>query len=179
MRYINLTQGKRAIVDDEDYELLCKHKWYYDLGYAKRNIVVGGKRNLLRMHREILNAPDGLSIDHINGDGLDNRRENLRACTTSENQRNRGEQRNGTSGFKGVSWRKKDKGWRAQLWHLGKAIWLGCYKTKEEAALAYNKKAIELHGDFAKLNVVEAVVSRTLPSTGLWRSKRWRRDETV
>lgn len=154
MKYINLTKGKRTIVDDDLYESLSKHKWHCAHGYAVRRIRVGGEQRILFMHRVILGTPNGSYTDHINGDKLDNRRENLRVCTTLENARNQGLQRNNTSGFKGVTWNKNDRRWRAQLMCSGKAFFLGNHKTREAAALAYNKAAIELYGKFARLNVI-------------------------
>ena len=113
------------------------------------------------MHREITNAPKGMQVDHINGNTLDNRKENLRVCTRSQNMMNRGKQNNNKSGYKGVSYMKKKdpnyeypKPWRAQIKcpTNQKVIHLGCYKYPEQAARAYDKKAIELFGEYAQLN---------------------------
>ena len=155
MKYIPLSQGKQAIVDDDLYESLSGYRWFVNNGYARCWDGSGRGRKIILMHRVILNTPEGLCTDHINGDRLDNRRENLRVCTKAENSRNRGVEKTNTSGFKGVNWHKRDRVWQARLNYLGKFIWLGSYKTKEEAALAYNRGAIELHGEFACLNEVE------------------------
>ena len=93
-----------------------------------------------------------MPTDHINGDGLDNRKQNLRTCTHTENMRNRGKSKNNTSGFKGVSWHKRGKTWDAKIAHNKKLMHIGSFKDKEVAAKAYDRKAIELHGKFAKLN---------------------------
>lgn len=154
MKYINLTKGKRAVVDDELYETLSRYRWCFSKGYAIRGIRVGTKQKTFYMHREIMDTPEGSFTDHVNGDTLDNRVENLRVCTKSENGRNRGAQRDNRSGFKGVFWHRGSQSWLAQLKHLGETFYLGLYKTREAAAIAYNKKAIELHGEFAKLNVI-------------------------
>ena len=153
-KIINLTQGKSAIVDDEDYENLVVHKWHCtSKGYAARNIPTGeqGKQTLVRMHRQIMNAAPDMEVDHWNLNKLDNRRLNLRICTFSENQRNRGKLSNNTSGFKGVSWHKRAHKFRAQIKLNGKQKSLGCYPTAEEASAAYVKAAHELHGNFARV----------------------------
>jgi len=97
------------MVDDEDYEYINRWKWYIFKGtntfYATRTLPrVNGKHLNINMHRVILQTPDGMYVDHINGNGLDNRGVNLRNCTRSQNQHNRGKSRNNTSGYKGVSW---------------------------------------------------------------------------
>lgn len=102
------------------------------------------------MHRLILDVPKGAEVDHINGNGLDNRRRNLRICTRSENQWNRRLAPNNTSGFKGV-YRFQGK-WRAQIQSFGKKIHIGLYETRIEAARAYDEVAIKCHGDFAATN---------------------------
>ena len=105
-----------------------------------------------------MNPPKGMVIDHINHNGLDNRRENLRICTNAENQRNRGKQKNNTSGYKGVDWRKDHKKWRARINKDNKTIHIGYYNIIEEAARAYDAKAKELHGKYAQLNFPEEKV---------------------
>ena len=165
-----LTQGKETLVDDEDYEMLMEHKWFANKDdksgkfYVKRKSPIdsNGKQKTICMHRVITNAPKGKQIDHINGNPLDNRKENLRTCTNQQNQMNRGRTKNNKSGYKGVYYSKKSKSminehskpWRAEIQHNKKIIYLGYYKTKEEAALAYNKKAKELNGEYAKVNNV-------------------------
>jgi hypothetical protein len=94
-------------------------------------------------------------IDHKNGLGHDNRIANLRACTTSDNAKNKKMGSDNTSGYKGVGWDKSTKGWRATIMVKGKSLWLGSFKTKVEAALAYNDAAIEHFGEFAYINKIE------------------------
>lgn len=150
MKKIPLTQGKFALVDDEDYEYLSKIKWYVDpSGY-----VANKTKNVIFMHRLVAKTPKGKSTDHINGNKLDNQKKNLRTCTTSQNMANRGKQVNNTSGYKGVFWSKAAGKWRAQIRHKNKSIHLGLFETKKDAAKAYNKKAKELWGCFAQLNKI-------------------------
>ena len=152
-----LSQGKFAIVDAEDYERLKQYKWHVDKGdstnYAARGIV--GKN--FRMHREILGAPKGLVVDHINHNGLDNRRSNLRLCTVRQNNMNRrpSRRKNKWSRFKGVSWDKQRRLFTAYIQQDGKMVRLGRFESEVEAAKAYDKKARELFGEFAYLNFPE------------------------
>ena len=107
------------------------------------------------MHRLIMNAPKGLQVDHINNVGIDNRRFNLRLCNQSNNQANRGLDKDNTSGYKGVTFKKdkpRNKPWQAQINYKGKHYSIGYFATKEEAAKAYNAKAKEFFGEFARLN---------------------------
>jgi len=152
MKKIPLTQGKYAIVDDDMFDYLNQWKWHLSrFGYAVRK---PGPEQIY-MHRAILKSEKGTSTDHINHDKLDNRRENLRICTTSQNMRNRGKQANNTSGYKGVFWSIPAKKWRAQITVMKKSIHLGLFTTPKEAAKVYNKAAIKHFGEFARLNIVE------------------------
>jgi len=155
MRTIPLTQGKVAIVDDQDYAELSKYKWYATNNrkrwYAGRHVGPRSHRKQVFMHRQLLNAPPGLQCDHINGDGLDNRRCNLRICTSSENSMNR-RSRGGTSEFKGVYWYKRNKKWRAQIRDDGKQYHLGYFQNEASAARAYNRAARNAFGEFARVN---------------------------
>lgn len=163
MKYkeIFLNQEQVALVDVEDYEWLNQRKWrsYKDHNtyYAVRTIRKGEKWTAQKMHREILEIPKNMDTDHINGNGLDNRKENLRACTNSQNQANRGMPINNTSGYKGVCWYKANRKWQAQIKINKKQIYLGRYSTKEQAALIYNEAALKYHGKFARLNNVKSV----------------------
>jgi len=156
-KQIQLTQGKYALVDNSDYEDLSKYKWYaYKCGknyYAARSVRIKGtkKKQTIIMHSLIAKTPDGMVTDHINGNGLDNRRENLRICSHRENICNC-KPRSGFSRFKGVSWNVLLKKWRARICYKGKKISLGCYQKEEEAARAYDLKASEWFGEYAKLN---------------------------
>lgn len=154
---IPLTQGKVALVDIEDYDYLNQFKWYAqkcknNLFYVVRNIKKDGKQIKLCMHREIMKTPKGMHTDHINGNGLDNRRNNLRICNSSKNQRNSGKHKNNTSGYKGVFWHNRGKKWQASIGLNSKLKHLGLYSTKEEAAIAYNEAAKKYFGGFARLN---------------------------
>ncbi len=159
---IPLTQGKYAIVDDEDCAWLSQYKWYahrpgnsfYAVRHSKKS--EGKNRRMILMHREILRCPRGKQTDHRDGNGLDNRRVNLRICSHQENLYNRRKHKQMTSRYKGVSWHKRDKSWRAQIRDRGKVTHLGCFDNEEDAAQSYNRKATELFKDFAKLNRINS-----------------------
>ena len=159
MKEIQLTQGKMAIVDDEDFEWLNTFNWYVSSnGYARRDKMINYKRFRYSMHREIMGLTSDdrdLEVDHINGNRLDNRRENLRVCTLKQNRQSQSKQkRNTTSKYKGVSFCKDRGNWKASIKTNGKTKFLGRFKDEDQAARAYNEKAIELFGDFAKLNII-------------------------
>lgn len=141
MKQIMLTQGKFTVIDDEDFDRVNQHKWYFDNGRAIKNDTMvdykRGKRILL--HRFIMGATDGQMVDHIDQDPLNNQKSNLRFTNQSQNQLNRGKNKNNTSGYKGVSFNKRQKKWFAHKSIMGKKIFLGYYKTKEEAHEAYEK----------------------------------------
>jgi phage-related protein len=151
-KQIALTRGMVTLVSDCDYEELNKHKWSAQKGgktfYAVR-------RNFLSnvsMHRVILNIPYGAQVDHKDGNGLNNTRSNLRIATRSQNQANRKISSNNTSGFKGIYWNAGFRKWRAIVICNKKTFYAGYYDTAEEAARAYDKKARELFGEYAKTN---------------------------
>lgn len=151
---IELSKGKIALVSAEDYDRLNKVKWYA-LNYGNGTFAAarGGGGGLTIMHREILgDIPEGFEVDHINGDSLDNRRENLRICTHSQNRKNNKKYKTNTSGFMGVYWRSNRRKWVAMIYVDGKRRYLGHYDAPEEAAVAYDEAAIRLHGEFATLN---------------------------
>lgn len=154
MKYINLTKGKTAIVDDEDFELLSQWKWQlYSGGYARRSYRKNGKSMNVAMHRFILKLPKGLYTDHINGNRLDNRKENLRVCSYRENAYNRVKRTGTSSIFKGVYWHKHNKAWLTGIrLKEGKLKVVGYFKNEIHAAMAYDIWAKELYGEFAKLN---------------------------
>jgi hypothetical protein len=171
MKTIHLTRGKVAIVDDDDYDRVSQYKWYATAGgkYAARADYANGRnhpRNVY-MHRFIMNAPDGVDVDHINGDPFDNRKSNLRICTRAENlQNSRKKIRNGhsTSKYKGVNYDgregkrshvNKSKRWCAYIRLNGKKVHLGQHATEVEAAIAYDNAARAHFGPFAKLNFPE------------------------
>lgn len=157
MKKVPLSQGKVSLVDDEDYALVSKFKWYAWKGrvtfYAVRTFTKpNGKRGRVYLHRFILEADGCKQVDHHNHDGLDNRRSNLRLCSASENQSNRKMQKNNSSGFRGVFWDKRNKKWMAMIQWENKKTTIGRYLEKTQAARAYDIRAKELHGDFARLN---------------------------
>lgn len=155
MKEIELTQGFKAIVDDEDYEYLSKWKWHYSNGYAVRHnselYRTTGKRRLLPMHRLIANTPDEMLTDHANGNKLDNRKVNLRVCNPQQNSSN--VVKPGTKRYRGVQ--KLGRKYRAKIKYNGEQIVIGSFDTEEEAALAYNEAAFVYQGNFAILNKVE------------------------
>ena len=152
---IPLNHGKTALIDDEDYEKVSHRKWQYSKGYAVSGSYL--PKNHLRMHRVILGLShnDHQSVDHINGDRLDNRKTNLRLCTNSQNQANRDAPTTNTSGYKGVTYHRGKKAWMASANHNNKAYFAGYHQTPELAAKAYDELAKKLWGDFAKLNFHE------------------------
>ena len=150
--------GKEVLVDD-DFEIpegccvyVAKSHGYVAL--VKYAGVVDGeyRYNRIYLHRYIARAPKGAQVDHINGNRLDNRSANLRVCTNAQNSRNKGPQK---GKYKGVHWSKTGKHWVAQITKNYKVRHLGCFKTAEAAALAYNEAAKELHGEYAYLNKID------------------------
>lgn len=161
-REIPLTQGKVALVDDCDFEYLSQFNWFAHKNkftwYAQRNSPrVNGKRTVIHMHREILQAPNAFKVDHRDDDGLNNQRGNIRLCTQGENIRNRRVSVTNTSGYKGVHWKTQNKKWAATIHIDGKSIHLGYFKSASDAALVYDAAAREHYGEFARLNYAEAV----------------------
>ncbi len=169
MKEIKLTRGCVALVDDEDYAELSRHKWYVNVSrrskYAHRQFrdhgdgTKYGKRVLVLMHRQVMRAPKGKNVDHINGDGLDNRKENLRLCTQSQNLQNQNRYR---PGWKGVY--PKGRRWGMQIAANGESHSLNGFCDSRSAAKAYDKLAKILHGEFACLNFPdeEIVASDTI-----------------
>ena len=154
MQKIPLTQGKFALVDDADYEWLSKWKWWARMNRSKRFYAARHRKHrAIYMHREIMKPPKGMQVDHINHDTLDNRRCNLRICTHTQNMQNKKSYKGSSSKYKGVSWDKEHKNYRADITYKGKRIHLGHYTNEKDAARAYDNKAIELFGAFAKLNL--------------------------
>lgn len=147
MKYISLNTNDRVTVDDQQYDGLSKVKWFYNKGYAVRQLMVDGKLKNIKMHRLIMNATAEQLIDHINGDKLDNRLANLRFCTKAENGYNRGRNKNNRSGYKGVS--RNGKKWMAQITSEGVVRHLGSFETPELAHQAYAQAANSYHKEFA------------------------------
>ncbi|MBN1361107.1 MAG: HNH endonuclease [Sedimentisphaerales bacterium] len=157
IRYIPLTRGLHAIVDVKNYEWLNQYKWYAQARrdgatfYACRN----SRRRTIMMHREIMKPPPGKVVDHINGNGIDNREANMRNCTQAQNTLNKRAAKGCKSGFAGVN-PAGDK-WQADFKHKGQRQYLGLFDDKIEAAKARGRKAYELAGEFAYLNFPDEI----------------------
>lgn len=158
-----LSQGKFAIIDDDDYYRVNAMAWHayrsshakLDLWYAKHTIAHGdGTYSCMSMHRFIMNSPSPLvQVDHKNNNGLDNRKENLRVCSITQNQGNSRKRKNTTSKYKGASWCERLSKWQAAIQHNRNRQYIGIYESEEDAAMAYDLKAISLFGEFAKTNL--------------------------
>lgn len=155
MKTILLKSGLKAMVDDQDYDELSKYSWG---STQKRNTTYcerGREGKCVFMHREILGKIAKRNVvDHIDGNGLNNQRSNLRICSHRENIRNSKLSSKNTTGFKGVYFRKDEGKYMAYIRHDYKMYNLGLFKTAKEAAIVRNKKALELHGEFAYINKI-------------------------
>jgi hypothetical protein len=151
---VPLTKGLEALVDLVDLPHVSAFNWHALVtatghAYAMRSSVVSGKRTMVLMHRMLMNPPDGMVIDHINGNGLDNRRANIRICTQNDNMKNQVVHRTNKIGLKGVYLPKDKKRYRATIQVAGQTVHLGFYDTAEEAAAAYRGASKALYGEFA------------------------------
>jgi len=158
MKEIRLTNGGVTLVDDEDFEELNKYKWFSHkeghTAYVWRHEYKGFRQyGIVKMHRQILKPSKCELIDHKDRNGQNNQRSNIRICTSSQNGMN-SFFRIGASIYKGVSYHSQNKRWRATINLNGKQISLGCYSKPEAAAIAYNKAAVELFGEFVRPNVL-------------------------
>lgn len=154
---ISLTQGREALIDAADAPLVADRKWYVtikaDMGHAYAVARSGKGKTPISMHRMLMNAPKGMVVDHINGDGLDNRRSNLRLATHRENIRNqRLRFKQKTSRFKGVSYHAENNKWQAEIEQNGGRLCLGLFEDEERAARCYDAAAKVFHGRFACTN---------------------------
>jgi len=151
VRRIMMSGGQFVLVDAADYEWLSRHKWSSRNGYATRR----AGRRLLYMHREIMNPPPGMVVDHIDGNKPNNCRSNLRICTRQENLQNRPKRIDCVSRFKGVHYHKRSGKWHAQADLAGEYFRTRLFADEVEAARAYDRLAVELFGEFAYLNFPE------------------------
>lgn len=167
MKEIALTRGLLTLVDDEDYEPLSLYRWHAAVWrsntYAARRQYLGGGRAAgqflyITLHRQLLGLPPGdpRQVDHVNGDGLDNRKANLRLATQLQNRHN-ARSLGGASRFIGVCRVSSSATWRAQVGHDGRTEHLGCFDSEEAAARAYDAAASRLFGEFARLNFPQEI----------------------
>ncbi len=161
MKEIQLTQGKVALIDEADADLIEGYGWYAYRSpkngeyYAQANVRRDQSRyTTIKMHRLIAAAESGEQVDHANHNGLDNRRSNLRRCTQSQNQAN-ARKRKDSSGWKGVHFVKSSRVWRTRIQVRGRRILVGDFKNPEDAATAYNFAAAEHFGEFACFNLAK------------------------
>jgi hypothetical protein len=155
MAKFTLNDGSEVLVDNDIIPKIKEYKWYRGVnGRAYRTYRKNGKNHNMWLHRFVLGIEEqGVLVDHINGDPSDNRRCNLRPCTSQENSRNMKKTR-GSSRYKGVCWDNTYEKWMASICVDGKGITIGRFNDEKEAAVAYNEKALELFGDFARLNII-------------------------
>lgn len=152
MRSISLTQNKVALVDDKDYEWLSKFSWRAvrtKNGFYAATTIDGRD---VKMHRLILDAPDGTEVDHVNNFTLDNSRKNLRECTHTENMQNQTPRRNTSSRYKGVYWNRNTSKYRVNIVVKGERKFLGSFDDEDKAGERYNQAAEVYFGQFAHLN---------------------------
>jgi len=154
MHITSKTHGTQIVYFDiEDFDKIKNYKWHINKTYNTYRVWAQIKRKTMYMHKIILNN-EIKDIDHINGNGLDNRKCNLRACNKSQNGMNRGAPSSNTSGYKGVYYKKRDKKWVAFISVNGKHYNGGSFKDINMAAVKYNEMAIKYHGEYARLNEV-------------------------
>lgn len=149
MEEIKINKGFVVLIDKENLNKIMNMKWYVvkkgSIYYAAHTYYYKGKSKRLYMHRYLMDETNPkIHVDHINGNGLDNRKLNLRSVTAIENGRNRGKQSNNKSGYKGVYWNKQKNKWHSVLRHMGKKIHLGFYDDAKSASESYYKKAKEI-----------------------------------
>lgn len=157
MKVIKLsTAGYETIVDNDLFDELNQYRWgiskWKGFPRVQRSTWINGKGGVIRMSRQIMGFPEGMVVDHINHNVLDNRRCNLRVCTQQQNLMNRGKNKVSQTGIKGVSFlndRLRNKPWMARIKFNGKAKTLGVFHTAKEAHVAYKKTARKLFGEFA------------------------------
>ena len=152
---VPLTRGRYSLVDENGANKVSGYNWFYDNGYAMRISYKNKERKKVYMHRFLLGVSSGMTTDHINLNGLDNRYSNIRECTQGENSRNK-RSTLGSSKYKGVCWCKDARKWHARI-KVNRVTRNLCFFDDEEyAAIVYNKAAIKYHGEFARLNKIES-----------------------
>lgn len=146
MKKLLTNKGDVFIIDDEDFNLVSKYTWHLNhKGYVRSEI----KGRQVMLHRVVMSVTDPkLQVDHIKGNKLDNRKSQLRVCTNQQNQFNRGKNKNNTSGFKGVKWRKDRSTWIAVINFNMKRKIIGTFDCPKKASRAYLAAAKKLHGEF-------------------------------
>lgn len=152
---LSLTNGHEVILDSEDFDTFGRFKWSGlckdGRVYARRSAPgLGGKQITVLLHRAIMGNPPGVFVDHINGNTLDNRRENLRVASRGQNRVNSKLNKDNASGYTGVMWHRRDKRWIARVTCEGVKHEKGGFSTAEEAASWRQMKAHELHGQFVR-----------------------------
>lgn len=171
---IGLAYNRHCVVDIGDLRKLAMERWRImrpgtDRAYAMRH----EGRGAVYMHREIIGAKDGEEVDHINGDGLDNRRANLRICTRRQNNYNTRKRDGKSSKYKGVCWSLDHKKWRANITDIaGRQVFLGYFDSEVEAAKAYDEQAKVLYGDFARMNLPPAPKPHQADFLGILEDKK-------
>jgi hypothetical protein len=153
--FVSLTRGYEAVIDACDAELVGQFNWFakpypHTVYVARQSFKKDGPQKTIFLHRLLMGNPNGLEIDHVDGNGLNNVRCNLRASTGSQNNHNKGPLKNNTSGFKGVTWHKKAKRWQAHIKKDRRTIYIGLFDCPRAAADAYAAKAKELYGEWAR-----------------------------
>lgn len=157
MKRVQLSQGKFALVDDGDFDSVNRWKWSFQKmptvdGYAVRVVKENGRYRKIYLHRFLCGFPTGKVIDHVDGDGLNNQRENLRVCVQHENISNQRKKKNNTSGFKGVSFHRRTGKWAAQITFQRVKRHIGLFPDAQSASDAYDQASKKTHGEFGLPN---------------------------
>jgi len=156
MKEIQLTKGFTTMVNDDDFDFLSQWKWRALIHHTGNIYAVRTDGNKwVRMHRVIMSVSDrSIIVDHKDRNSLNNQRHNLRLCNTIQSSSNRRPNIKSSSKYRGVSYVRATNKWRAQIEHKNKTYILGSFTSEVDAALAYNKKAIDIHGEFAYINII-------------------------
>jgi hypothetical protein len=153
--YVPLTRGYEAIIDAADVPLVAGHNWCALVRphtvYAGRGDCTGPTFRTVQMHRVLMGEPDGLDVDHEDGNGLNNTRDNLRPATRPQNQHNARTRSDNTSGYKGVYWSNREGVWKAQIRINGRRKYLGRHDTPEDAYASYCEASKKYHGEFGRI----------------------------